>query len=54
MKTVAEQKGKGLIFIRAVAYDVTYTVKIGKTQVASYTTPSADDKQPDQHIQGCR
>ena len=30
-ETVDAQKGKGLIFVRAVAYDVTYKVKIGST-----------------------
>ena len=33
----------GLVFIQAVAYDVTYTVKLDDVEVASYTTPSASD-----------
>ena len=40
---VAKQTGKGLIFIRAVTYDITYTVKIDGTEVATYTTPDAGD-----------
>ena len=40
-KVVAVQKGKGLIFVRAVAYNITYTVKINGSQVASFTTPEA-------------
>ena len=40
---VDAQKGKGLIFVRAVAYDVTYKVKINSTTVATYKTPSPDD-----------
>jgi hypothetical protein len=39
--TVAQQTGKGLVFIRAVAYNVTYTVKINGSEVASFTTPDA-------------
>ena len=37
------QSGKGIIFIRAVAYLITYTVKIDDTEVATFTTPSAGD-----------
>lgn len=33
----------GLIFIQAVAYEVTYKVSIDGTEVASYTTPKASD-----------
>jgi len=40
-KVVAQQTGKGLVFIRAVAYNVTYTVKINGSEVASFTTPDA-------------
>lgn len=40
---IATQAGKGLVFVRAVAYNVTYTVKIDGTQVAEYTTPEASD-----------
>lgn len=36
------QSGEALIFVRAVAYDVTYTVKLDNVVVAEYTTPSAD------------
>jgi len=42
-KTIAAQAGKALVFIRAVAYDITYTVKINGTQVATFTTPQAAD-----------
>ena len=41
--TIAAQTGEGIIFIRAVAYNVTYTVKIDDVQVATFTTPKADD-----------
>ena len=41
--TVATQTGKGLIFIRAVAYDIKYTAKIDGTEVATFTTPDAGD-----------
>ena len=34
---------EGLIFVQAVAYDVTYKVEIDGTERASYTTPSAAD-----------
>lgn len=37
------QSGKGLIFIRAVAYDITYKVILNGEEVATYTTPKADD-----------
>lgn len=37
------RKKNGLIFIQAVAYDVTYSVKVDNVEVASYTTPSASD-----------
>ena len=40
---VAPQTGKGLVFVRAVAYDITYTVKINGSEVATYTTPDAGD-----------
>ena len=40
--TSPNQTGKGLIFIRAVAYDVTYTVSIDGTEVATFTTPEPD------------
>ena len=36
------QTGAGLIFVQAVAYDVTYKVTIDGAEVASFTTPSAD------------
>ena len=39
---IAQQTGQGIIFIRAVAYNVTYTVKIDETEVATFTTPKAD------------
>jgi len=42
--SVTAQTGKGLVFIRAVAYNVTYTVKIDGNQVATYTTPDAGDE----------
>ena len=42
-ETVPEQAGQGLIFIRAVAYNITYTVDIDGTEVASFTTPDAGD-----------
>lgn len=35
--------GQGVIFIRAVAYQITYTVFIDDAQVATFTTPSAGD-----------
>ena len=41
--TVAPQTGKGLVFVRAVAYNVTYSVRINGTERATYTTPKADD-----------
>ena len=41
--TTAKQTGQGIIFIRGVAYNVTYTVKIDGTEVATFTTPKADD-----------
>lgn len=37
------RENNGLVFVQGVAYDVTYTVSIDGTQVASYTTPSASD-----------
>lgn len=40
---VEPQLGKGLIFIQAVAYTITYTVKIDDVQVATFTTPDAGD-----------
>ena len=42
-----ERENTGLIFVQGVSYDVTYTVKIDGSEVASYTTPSAsaDDNQ---------
>ena len=39
---VPTQTGKGLIFIQAVAYDVTYKVSIDGSEVASFTTPKVD------------
>ena len=41
-KSDGGEQGKGLIFIRAVAYQITYTVKINNTTVATFTTPAAD------------
>lgn len=41
--TSPEQTGKGIVFVRAVAYNVTYTVSIDGTQVATFTTPAIDD-----------
>ena len=38
-----ERENNGLIFVQAVSYDVTYTVSINGSEVASYTTPSASD-----------
>jgi len=43
--TVAAQSGKGLVFIRAVAYSVTYKVTLDETEVATFTTPAADADQ---------
>ena len=40
--TIEKQVGKGLVFIRAVAYNVTYSVRIDGTEAATFTTPSAD------------
>ena len=37
------RENNGLIFVQAVSYDVTYTVKIDGSEVATYTTPSASD-----------
>ena len=37
------QSGEGLVFVKAIAYDVTYTVSIDNTEVATYTTPKASD-----------
>ena len=37
------QAGEGLIFVQAVAYDVTYSVTIDGSEVATFTTPSAAD-----------
>ena len=34
--------GQGIVFIQAVAYDVTYEVRIGNKVVATHTTPRAD------------
>ena len=41
--TEAATDGRGIIFIRAVAYLITYTAKIDDVEVASFTTPSAGD-----------
>ena len=41
--TTTTQTGEGIVFIRAVAYNVTYTIKIDDVQVATITTPEADD-----------
>ena len=38
-----DRDNNGLIFIQAVAYDMTYKVKIDGTEVASFTTPKASD-----------
>jgi hypothetical protein len=38
----ATQAGKGIIFVRAVAYNVTYTLTIDGTEVGTVTTPAAD------------
>lgn len=43
--TVPEQQGKGILFIRAVAYNITYSVKIDGNEVATFTTPKADADQ---------
>ena len=40
--SVTPQAGKGLVFIRAVAYNVTYKLYIDDTLVGSVTTPKAD------------
>ena len=37
------RENEGLIFVQAVAYEITYTVKIDDVEVASYTTPKASD-----------
>ena len=39
--TNPEQTGKAIVFIRAVAYNITYTVKIDGEEVATFTTPDA-------------
>ena len=39
----AKQKTDSLIFVKAVAFDVTYTVTIDGTEVGSFTTPAQDD-----------
>lgn len=36
-------QGQGLIFIRAVAYQITYTAYIDDAAIATFTTPSAGD-----------
>jgi len=41
-KTVDPTVGKGIIFIQAVAYDVTYEVRIDNKVVATHSTPRAD------------
>ena len=38
-----EQVGKGIVFVRAVAYNVTYTLLINGTEAGTVTTPAADD-----------
>ena len=40
--TIAEQTGQGIVFIRAVAYNITYSVKIDDVEVATFSTPKAD------------
>ena len=40
--TIAKQTGQGIVFIRAVAYNITYTVKIDDEVVGGVTTPKAD------------
>ena len=37
-----KQEGEGIVFIRAVAYNVTYTVSIDDVEVGSFKTPKAD------------
>ena len=39
------QQGEGLIFVGAVAYNVTYTVSLDDVEVATFSTPSADADQ---------
>ena len=41
--TKEKQVGEGIVFIRAVAYNVTYSLKINSVEVATFTTPKADD-----------
>ena len=41
--TATTQSGEGVIFIRAVAYQIIYTVFIDDAEVATFTTPSAGD-----------
>ena len=41
--SLAAQTGKGLVFVKAVAYNVTYTVNIDGSEVAAFTTPDAGD-----------
>ncbi len=41
--TSPARKNNGLIFVQAVGYELTYTVKIDGIEVASYTTPKASD-----------
>ena len=41
--TIAKQTGQAIIFIRAVAYNVTYSVKINDVEVATFSTPKSDD-----------
>lgn len=40
--TIAAQTGEGIIFVRAVAYNVAYTVLIDDAQVATFQTAKAD------------
>ena len=40
--TIAAQTGEGIIFIRAVAYNVSYTVSIDDVEIGTVTTPKAD------------
>ena len=41
--TATASEGQGVIFIRAVAYQITYTVFIDEAEAATFTTPSAGD-----------
>ena len=37
------RKNNGLVFVQAVAYELTYSVKVDGVEVATYTTPKASD-----------